>query len=232
MVYQIVVCDDNEADRLLLDHLLTEWAQARGHTVRTEIFPSAESFLFRWAERQSFDLLLLDVEMGEMDGVELARRVRRDSDLVQIVFITGYSDYIAEGYEVEALHYLLKPVRRDKLFQVLDRAADRLRRNSRCLNLNCYGELVRIPCYRIRYLDVQRNYVTVHADRDYTVKRSLSDFSDELGENFVRVGRGLILNLSYVRRVTKTEVYLAGGEVLPLPRGAYDALNRAIIDRG
>ncbi|MCD7801866.1 MAG: LytTR family DNA-binding domain-containing protein [Clostridiales bacterium] len=232
MTYHIAVCDDSGADRQLLGHLVNEWAEARGHTVQTETFSSAESFLFRWAERQSFDLLLLDVEMGEMDGVELARRVRRDSELVQIVFITGYSDYIAEGYEVEALHYLLKPVRRDKLFQVLDRAADRLRRNSRCLNLSCSGELVRIPCYRIRYLDVQRNYVTVHADRDYTVKRSLSDFSDELGEDFVRVGRGLILNLSYVRRVTKTEVHLAGGEVLPLPRGAYEPLNRAIIDRG
>lgn len=232
MTYHVAVCDDSGADRQLLNRLVNEWADARGHTVQAEIFPSAESFLFRWAERQSFDLLLLDVEMGEMDGVELARRVRRDSELVQIVFITGYSDYIAEGYEVEALHYLLKPVSRDKLFQVLDRAADKLRRNSRCLNLNYYGELLRIPCYRIRYLDVQRNYVTVHAHRDYTVKRSLSDFSDELGEDFVRVGRGLILNLSYVRRVTKTGVHLAGGEVLPLPRGAYEPLNRAIIDRG
>ncbi|MCD8381892.1 MAG: LytTR family DNA-binding domain-containing protein [Clostridiales bacterium] len=230
MTYRIAVCDDCGADRQLLDRLLNTWAEERGHTVQTEFFPSAESFLFRWAEQQRFDLLLLDVEMGEMDGVELARQVRRDSELVQIVFITGYSDYIAEGYEVEALHYLLKPVSRDKLFQVLDRAADKLRRNSRCLNLNCYGELLRIPCHRIRYLDVQRNYVTVHADRDYTVKRSLSDFADELGEDFVRVGRGMILNLSYIRRVTKTEVHLSGGEVLPLPRGAYEPLNRAIID--
>lgn len=232
MTCRVAICEDSPADAACVQALLCEWAAARSAEVEAERFSSAEQFLFRYEEDKTFDLLLLDVEMGAMDGVELARRVRRENETVQIVFITGYSDYIAEGYEVEALHYLMKPLRREKLFQVLDRAADRLRRRSRCLNLNYYGELVRIPCYRIRYLDVQRNYVTVHADRDYTVKRSLSDFSDELGEEFVRVGRGLILNLSYVRRVTRTEVHLAGGETLPLPRGAYEPLNRAIIDRG
>ena len=63
--------------------------------------------------------------MGAMDGVELAKRLRKTNDTVQIVFITGYSDYIAEGYEVAALHYLMKPVKEDKLFSVLDRAVEK-----------------------------------------------------------------------------------------------------------
>ena len=88
---------------------------------------------------------------------------------------------------------------------------------------------MRLPFYEIRYLDVRQNYVTVHGKEDYTVKRSLGEFEDELDERFCRVGRAMILNLRFIQRVTKTEVFLSDGTVLPLPRGAYEPLNRAII---
>ena len=193
------------------------------------MFPSAEAFLFRYAEDKDWDMLLLDIEMGTMDGVTMAKRVRQDNETVQIVFITGYSDYIAEGYEVAALHYLIKPVKLEKLRTVLDRALEKRKKDERCLNLEISGEMVRIPFYEIRFLDVYRNYVTVHAKKDYTVKHTLGDFEKELDERFCRVGRGMILNLKYIQRVTKTEVRLSDGTVLPLPRGAYEPLNRAII---
>lgn len=229
MLLHTAICDDARTDRDFIRELLCQWAAARGVTVRAECFSSAEQFLFRYAEDKSFDLLLLDIEMARMDGVTMARQIRRENEAVQIVFITGFSDYIAEGYDVAALHYLMKPVSREKLFAVLDRAAEKCRRNSRFLSLALGGELVRIPLYEIRYLDVRQNYVTIHAAREYTVKRALSEFEKELGEGFFRAGRGLIVNLRDVLRVTKTEVHLTGGVVLPLPRGAYDAINRAII---
>ena len=108
--------------------------------------------------------------------MELARTVRRDNEAVQIVFITGYSDYIAEGYEVSALHYLMKPVNEEKFHQVLTRAVGRLARNEPFLTLELPGETVRVPLPEIRYLDVQQNYATVHAGRDYTLKRPLAEF--------------------------------------------------------
>lgn len=225
----IAICDDNPADAAYVQHLLTQWAEARGADCQVELFSSAERFLFRYDENRSFDILLLDVEMGGMDGVTMARRVRRDNQSVQIVFITGYSDYIAEGYDVAALHYLMKPVSREKFFSVLDRAAAQLQQNQRCLNLELSGALVRIPLYEIRYLDVHSNYVTVHARQDYTVKRPLSEFEPALGPDFFRVGRALIVNLRQLRRVTRTEAVLSDGTALPLPRGAYEPLNRAII---
>lgn len=229
MTCKLAVCDDNEEYARFIDGLVARWAEQSGIQAHTDLFPSAEAFLFQYEEEQDFDILLLDVEMGGMDGVELAKRVRRENDAVQIVFITGYTDYIAEGYDVAALHYLMKPVRPDKLFAVLDRAVEKLRQNGRCLNLELSGELVRIPLREIRYLDVRQNYVTVHAGQDYTVKRSLSEFERELGAGFHRMGRAAIVSLKEIRRVTKTEVHLAGGTVLPLPRGAYEPLNRAII---
>lgn len=229
MAYRVAICDDSGEDAEFVRELLEQWANQRQIDIQTEVFPSAESFLFRYAEDKAFDILLLDIEMGAMDGVTMAKRVRQDNEAVQIVFITGYSDYIAEGYEVAALHYLMKPVNRDKLLSVLDRALEKRKQQERCLNLEAYGELVRIPFYEIRYLDVRQNYVTVHGKQDYTVKRSLGEFEKELDQRFCRVGRGLIVNLKFIQRVTKTEVHPSDGTVLPLPRGAYEPLNRAII---
>ena len=83
--------------------------------------------------------------MGAMDGVSLAKRVRKDNEAVQIVFVTGYSDYIAEGYEVAALHYLMKPVSEGKLFAVLNRALEKRKREERCLNLELGGLTPRKP---------------------------------------------------------------------------------------
>lgn len=229
MSYRVAICDDSLTDAVFVQELLHNWAAERQVAIQAEVFPSAESFLFRYTEDKEFDILLLDIEMGAMDGVTMAKQVRRDNEAVQIVFITGYSDYIAEGYEVAALHYLMKPVNREKLFAVLDRALEKRRQNERCLNLKMPGEMVRLPFYEIRYLDVHQNYVTVHGKDDYTVKRPLGEFEGELDERFCRVGRAMILNLQYVQRVTKTQVVLSDGTVLPLPRGAYEPLNRAII---
>ena len=229
MAYRVAIVDDSRTDAEFVHGILNSWAEQWQADIRAEVFPTAESFLFRYAEDKDWDILLLDIEMGAMDGVTMAKRVRQDNEAVQIVFITGYSDYIAEGYEVAALHYLMKPVNRKKLMTVLDRAMEKRKQEERCLNLATAGEMVRVPFYEIRYLDVRQNYVTVHARADYTVKRTLGDFEKELDDRFHRVGRAMILNLKYIQRVTKTEVRLSDGTVLPLPRGAYEPLNRAII---
>lgn len=167
--------------------------------------------------------------MKHITGVDLAKSIRKKDQTIQIIFITGYSEYISEGYEVAALHYLMKPVNQQKLFSVLDRAAEKIKQNEKCLNLPLSGEMVRVPLHEIKYLDVHQNYVTVHGKADYTVKRTLGEFEDLLDTRFTRVGRAMIVNLTYISRVTKTDVYLSDGTVLPLPRGAYEPLNRAII---
>ncbi len=169
MKYKIAICDDSDADRQYVLSMVNRWAAAAGHVVHTDTFASAENFMFHYAEEGDYDILLLDIEMGAMDGVTMAKRLRRDNDSVQIVFITGYSEYISEGYEVAALHYLMKPVKDEKLCSVLDSAAEKLSKNEKVLNFEIGGEMVRIPIYQIRYADVFGNYVTIHALSDVTV---------------------------------------------------------------
>lgn len=229
MKYKIAICDDSDIDRQYVLNMVKRWATEKNHVVHTDTFTSAENFMFHYAEESNYDILLLDIEMGAMDGVTMAKKLRKNNDTVQIVFITGYSDYISEGYEVAALHYLMKPVKEQKLLSVLDRAAEKLSKNEKVLNFEIGGEMVRVPIYQIRYADVFGNYVTIHAATDVTIKMTLSELEKALDERFYRVGRSAIINLTQISRVTKHDVYLSDGTMLPLPRGAYEPLNRAII---
>ena len=229
MKLKIAICDDEQNQIEYLTSIVSAWSNENGHVCEMRAFPFAEAFLFAYEDDNAYDILLLDIEMKHITGVDLAKSIRKKDQTVQIIFITGYSEYISEGYEVSALHYLMKPVSQQKLFSVLDRAAEKIKQNEKCLNLPLSGEMVRVPLHEIKYLDVHQNYVTVHGKADYTVKRTLGEFEDLLDTRFTRVGRAMIVNLTYISRVTKTDVYLSDGTVLPLPRGAYEPLNRAII---
>ena len=129
-----------------------------------------------------------------------------------------------------ALHYLMKPVKEEKLRSVLDRAVEKITKNERVLHFESGGEMVRVPIFQIRYADVLGNYVTVHARTDVTVKMTLGELEKQLDECFYRVGRSALVNLTQISRVTKTEIRLSDGTAIPLPRGAYEGVNRAIIN--
>lgn len=227
--YRFAICDDNKAQIEFLSAAVLHWGEKRGIHPQISAFENGESFLFRYAEDKAFDILLLDIEMGQLNGVQLAKTVRQENKEVQIIFITGYMDYISDGYDVEALHYLLKPVSEEKLHSVLDRAAERLKDKKNSLFLNTGDEMVRIPLYTVRYIEVRQNYVTIHADVDYTVKKTLRELEQSLDSSFFRTGRSYIVNLQFIKKVTKTDVYLKDGAVVPLSRGLYNDLNQAII---
>ncbi len=229
MNLHIAICDDDPSQIQYLSQLLTDWSAQRCHSLRITSFSSAENFLFHYEDDKSFDFLLLDIEMGQMNGVELGLRLRQMNREIQIIFITGYMDYIAAGYDVEALHYLLKPVVAEKFFAVLDRGCERMQQREKALFFETSEGMVRIPMYEIRFLEVQRNYVTIHAKEDYTVKKTLSQLEQDLDDGFFRTGRSYLVNLRWIQKITKTEVYLKDGTMVPLSRGFYDAANRAFI---
>ena len=186
--------------------------------------------MFYYAEKKDFDILLLDIEMGAMDGVTMARKLRQDNQTIQIIFITGYADYISDGYEVDALHYLMKPIQEEKLFAVLDRAVTKLIKNEKVLNIISQGEMIRLPICQINYAEVNSNYITIHSQQTITLKMTLSELEKKLDSHFFRAGRSALVNLERISRVTKKEIYLQDGNIIPLPRGAYEKVNRAIIN--
>ena len=103
MPLTIAICDDNENQIKEMRRLLAEWSADKPFALDIDEYISAESFLFSYPDKPC-DLILLDIEMDRLNGMELAKHLRSNGDMLPIVFITGYSDYIAEGYDVEALH--------------------------------------------------------------------------------------------------------------------------------
>ncbi len=241
-MYRFAVCDDNEADAAFVVSLIKKWhSENSGKRLsdealscqmvlpQIEVFSSAEAFLFAYEEDRNFDLLFLDIEMGGMSGVELAKSLRQMGAGLQIVFITGYMEYISQGYDVEALHYLLKPVTAEKLGEVLNRAMERIKTKERALVLSLSDGIVRIPLCEIRYIEVLKNYVTVHGSEDYSVKKTLNELKKGLDDSFFQIHRSYIAGLRSIKKVTRSEVVLKDNTILPLSRKLYNDLNQALI---
>lgn len=226
----ITICDDSEIYRQYLMDLLQAWGKMHAQACHFSQFSSAEEFLFAWEDHQDVSVFLLDIEMPGMNGVDLARLIRQRNAQAQIVFITGYSEYMAIGYDVEALHYLVKPIESEKLYAVLDRAVARLQRQEPTLLIEQHGVLTRVAVSQIRYIEVNRNYVTLHVDTAYEIRRSMKEIESLLDKRFLRIGRSCIVNLTYVMQVSRTELTLTDGTKLYLPRGSYNAVNRAMIN--
>ena len=227
---RIAVIDDQPADRDYIAALVTRWAKDRDTVVTAVPFPSAEAFLFAYSEDKNFDILLLDIEMGAINGVELAKTVRAENDAVQMVFITGFPDFIAEGYEVSALHYLMKPVDRDKLFSVLDRAAANLEKAERRLCVTFERRTDYVPFSKILYLEAQKQYVRiVTEEEEYRMKASLAETAAQLDENFFPCQRSFIVNLRHVARILPDRVILKNGAEVPISRGMAEKIGREII---
>lgn len=222
-MYKIAVCDDNPADADYVADIIRRWAQACAVLMEIERFPSAEAFWFQYEENRCYDILFLDIEMEPegMNGIELAAKLRKNDSSIQLVFVTGYMDYIADGYDVEALHYLLKPVTEEKLGSVLARALERVKAREKELFLQTTDGSVRVLSSEIRYLEVQRNYVTIHAAEEYTVKRTLGDLEKELDESFFRTGRFFYRESAVCAKNHKNAGILEG-------RGAGAALARTV----
>ena len=227
---RIAVIDDQAADRDYIAALVTRWAEDRDTAVTAVPFPSAEAFLFAYSEDKDFDILLLDIEMGAINGVELAKTVRKENDALQMIFITGFPDFIAEGYEVSALHYLMKPVDRDKLFSVLDRAAANLEKAERRLRVTFERRTDYVPFSKILYLEAQKQYVRIVTEgEEYRMKASLAETAAQLDEFFFPCQRSFAVNLQHVARILPDRVVLKNGAEVPISRGMAEKIGREII---
>ncbi len=232
----IAICDDEQAELDYLTRICEKWAAERDIYLRISTYPSAEAFLFAYEDTEVADILLLDIQMKAMDGVELARRVRVNDRDVQIVFITGFADYMAEGYDVEALHYLIKPVKEEKLTEVLDRAVTKRRDAQRTIMFPRPGGGLRVKADDILYAEVISHTITLHnINGTENFNMRITDMEKLLGNGFFRCHRSYIVSMRHVRRVTRTAMQLDINNVdgkpveLPLSRNLYDAANQAFI---
>jgi DNA-binding LytR/AlgR family response regulator len=230
MKYRIAICDDEQNQIEYITSIVASWSAHEGHGCEIRTFASAEAFLFEYEEDKAYDTLLLDVEMKNMNGIELAKRIRKDNNRAEIIFITSHFEFVGEGYEVDALHYLIKPISVEKLTQVLTKAAEKLSVEPPSVVISCEGETVKLYESDILYVESFLHYIVIHTkDNEYKIKENISVFENKVSDVFYRIHRSYLVSLKYITRISRTSVNIGNTE-LPLSRGKYDNINRAFIE--
>lgn len=230
MKYKIAICDDEQDQIEYISSLVSAWGRQNSCACDINIFNSAEAFLFEYEDNKAYDILLLDVEMKSVTGIELAKRIRKDNNRSEIIFITSHFEFVGEGYEVDALHYLIKPIDENKLMQVLNKAADKLSVEPPFVVISCEGGTIKLYESNILYVESFLHYIVIHTkDKEYRIKESISAFEEKLSDDFYRIHRSYVVSLKHITRISRTSVNIGNLE-LPLSRGKYDDVNRAFIE--
>ena len=229
MKYNIAIIDDEYVQREYLLTIIKTWKKSDDLNVKT--FYNAESFLFDYEDNKDYDILLLDIEMDKINGIELAQKIRKDNERVQIIFITGFADYMSMGFDVSALHYLMKPVSKEKLHQVLDKAINLLLKKESNIIIKADGQNTIIKLSDIVYVESFGHYISIYSidKKEYTVKIGISKFIEELDNNFIVPHRSYIVNLKYVKSISKNNILLDDNKEIPMAKNNFDDVNKAFI---
>lgn len=236
---KIAIVEDEKEHAELLASYLEKWGQAKGSVPDIRRYESAEAFLFDWEEEKDFSAVFLDIQMGKMNGVELAGRIRQKSRSVGIIFTTGITDYMQEGYEVAALHYLIKPISPEKVIQCMDRVLEQESAERPCLCLRLETGVERVELEQVWWVSALRHNVVVCTEDweggNQFLRREAQNSFGELEtalqekDGFLRCHRSYLVNLSHVRRIEKADVIMDNGDRIPLSRRLYKAVNDSFI---
>ena len=172
--------------------------------------------------QSQFDIILLDIQMKHLDGMAAAEKIRKiDSDVI-IIFITSTVQYAVQGYAVDALGYVLKPVPYTQFEQLFDKATSRVQAKQHhiYIKVSVDDKQIKLDCDKVYFIESQRNNVVIHCeDGDYTTAGPLKRFDEMLMEHgFSKCHNAYLINLSAVEAVQKEEVILTNSVVLPISR--------------
>lgn len=181
--------------------------------------------------RQHFDILLLDIQMEKMGGIEVARTLRIHQEDTILIFVTALKEYVPEAFDVSAFHYLLKPVSPEKFCRVFEMACREVHK----LESLSGGQLFfqtktrnfTIPRDEILYVESRKRQVEIHTLKEnFSVYATMKRMEEQLGEGFYRCHRGYLVNMAYVTEYGGGTVCLQNGEQVYLAREKYSEFVR------
>ena len=219
---KIAIIDDEEKDREEVKDALIPYL----HTLdfKTELceYKRAEEFLEHF-EKDEFDICFMDIYLKEMDGMTAARYIAKKDPNCFIIFLTTSPDYMAEGYDVRAWRYIVKPLKKDAVKKILDPCLEQIILSRRYLHVKSDRQDLDIPYSKIYYIITScRNTIIHMQDIQVTVssRTSFSELTQPLLKDyrFFCCNRGILVNLSKIKSMDKDTLTLLNGEQIPVSR--------------
>ncbi|MDU2422541.1 MAG: LytTR family DNA-binding domain-containing protein [Bifidobacterium scardovii] len=224
----IAVVDDDAEARELLGGYITRFSGERGTDAQITGFTDAAELLHHY--KPDYDIIFLDIEMAQVDGIKAAQVIRETDPSTVIIFVTNMAQLAIKGYEVEALDFVVKPVDYFSFDMVMRKALQRIsRRKTQTIRLVTRDAMQVVPIERIDYVEVQDHYVTYHtADGDHTVKGTLGQAEQTLAAgNFMRCNRWYLVNIDNITAIDGNTITV-GGNRIEVSRSKKQEILRAV----
>lgn len=231
----IAICDDEEYFRLREEKLVTEYMEKRGISCHIAVYASGKEMLAA-ADAISYDIIFLDINMEDMDGIETARSIRQISRKVFIVFVTAYITYALEGYKVNAVRYLLKEESglENALKECLDTVTAQMDAGKKQYEINIPNGRKSIPADSLVYAESRLHKVHFFSMEEEIKEYSKYDRLDRVAQEltpygFFRIHQSYLVNIRYVKNVERYTASLENGIALSISKKYYKDVERAYI---
>lgn len=216
---KIAVVDDSKEDAQHIVKYLQQFQSEKSITFQIKVFNASFDFLEEY--HGEYDVIFLDIEMPGCNGMEVAKEIRTKDQAVGIIFVTSMAQYAIEGYEVNAIDFIVKPVKYFNFGLKLEKAF-RFFRSHKQQDILISGKegVYRIAVSEIYYIEKERDYLIFRAEKDNFKERgSIRDLKEKLVDlPFAECTSGCVVNLNYVKRIGKDSVSLITGTELPVSR--------------
>ena len=227
---RIAVVEDDKTYAAQLKEYLVRYGTEKNQKISVALFPDGEDIVTDYSAE--FDIILMDVEMTFMDGMTTAERIREKDDEVVIIFITNMPQYAIQGYKVDALDYVLKPISYFAFSQRIDRALTRVKKKEATyITVAQKGGKKKLNVDKICYVEVRDHDLIYHSTKgDIVTKSSMKEAEDTLGgTKFFRCNRCYLVNLEYVEDFRGNDVTVAS-DVIQVSRARKKAFMDALND--
>lgn len=227
---KIAIVEDEAVYRTQLQDYLRRYQQEFHRPLEVSSFDSGVAFLHQF--KSQFDIILLDVAMPFLDGIETAKKIRSQDGETVILFVTNQAQHAIRGYEVDAMDYILKPISYFAFSQRLNRAVSRVsRREEPYLLLNLRAGPRKMKISAIRYIESEGHSLVFHtAEGEFIIAGSMKDLEQKLGQyHFIRCNKGLLVSLRHVDGV-RDGCAMVDGRELPISRPRKSAFMDALTN--
>lgn len=229
MIHVAIVEDDSNYQKELKQYL-SDYEKEHAQAFRVDVFSDGDEITQDY--REDYNIIFMDIEMKFLDGMTAAEYIRKVDQEVVIIFITNMPQYVMQGYKVEALDYILKPISYYQFAQTLERAISRMSRRTReYLTVAIKGGFQKIDLSQIRYIEVLDHDLIFHLrDEQIVAKGSMRDAEEKLKEkHFFRCNKCEMVNLSYVDGIVNNDANV-DGNMIQVSRSKKKAFLNALND--